>query len=97
MRKTSWIYQDRATLSYMLKEGYKLAEIAEMLHCSLTKLRDEIKRGLDDEANENQRFVKYDPVKALFKELTERFDEDSIEVISEQLIAREKEKANKND
>lgn len=81
MRRTSWIWHDRATLSYMLKEGYKLTEIAEMLQCSLTKLREEIKRGLDSEANENQRFVKYDPIKALFVEFEDRFDEESIEVM----------------
>ena len=60
MPKTvKWNYQKRMNLEYLLKEGYGVTEIVEMLHVSRPLIITEIKKGLSGEDAKNHRWVKY--------------------------------------
>ena len=49
-RPLEWDYKQRENLAFLLKQGYMMKEILEMLHCTRPKLLAEYKRGLDEES-----------------------------------------------
>lgn len=63
MGKThKWDFVQRKNLQHLLREGYNLKDIAEMMHVTAPTLRSELERGVREE--DYFRWIKYDPVLA---------------------------------
>ncbi|MDD6920501.1 MAG: hypothetical protein PUI85_04745 [Eubacteriales bacterium] len=82
--KIFWTLEQREDLSFFLKEGYSVNQIAKIYKetevrktVSVPFLLKEIKKGLTEDEYENARYVKYRPLRALVHDYQNLFGEET--------------------